>query len=96
MREEDFVRCSSSGKRCYSEREANIALSSAKKHYHGRNHSRKTSNGKIPRRKYLCNYCNCWHLTSSATSGEQDYTKKRKRFIKTYNFQEIKTIDNMI
>lgn len=95
MREQDFIRCSVTGKRCYSEREANVAISSAKKHFHTGT-ARKTKNGKIPRRKYFCESCKSWHLTSQVTHSKTTYLHRKKKYIKTFNYQNIDdiTIDN--
>lgn len=94
MREENFERCSSTGKRCYSEKEANIALSCLKKNYvskmYMKKRTRKSPNGKIPKRKYFCKDCGWWHLTSNVTSKENSFTKKKKKYIKTFNYQSIK------
>lgn len=95
MREQDFVRCSETGKRCYSEKEANIAISSAKKHY-GKGTARKTKTGDIPRRKYYCKNCRSWHLTSKVTFDKVKHLHKKKRYIKTLNYKNIDNIENYI
>lgn len=80
MDEKVYEHCSVTGKRCYSEREANIALSACKRHYH--NKCRKTATGKIPKRKYYCKSCNSYHLTSQSTSKLCSYTRRKKKYIK--------------
>lgn len=76
--EREYQICSSSGKRCYSGKDANIVLSKAKGH--------KTKKKKIPTRKYYCSDCGYYHLTSKAYSiDHSDYrsSKKHKKYIKT-------------
>lgn len=46
-------------KRCYTEREANEVLNIV----HG-SHQRKGRKKKVPKRKYYCEECAAWHLTS--------------------------------
>lgn len=88
--------CSFTNKRCYSEKEANIQLSTVRKNYYRGSHKKrvckKTATGKIPKRKYYCSYCKMYHLTSSSTSSEQEYTKKHKRYIKTENYKNLRNI----
>ena len=55
----DNGKCEISGKRCYTEKEAGQVLN--KKHH-------KSGGAKtIPKRKYFCHECGCWHLTHFAT-----------------------------
>ena len=73
----EYQICITTGKRCYSGKYADIVLSKAKKH--------KTKKI-IPTRKYYCNNCGYYHLTSKAFSieGKKYYSaKKRKKYIKT-------------
>ena len=53
------LRCESTGKICYTEREAGIALNEAKKHHYSDDNTSK----EIPKRKYYCEKCGCYHLT---------------------------------
>lgn len=67
--------CNHSGKRCYSESTANIVLSQFKRH------TGKTPKGSIPKRKYRCEFCGYWHLTSRTFYGAPKkfkYKKKRR------------------
>lgn len=63
---EDFIEiretrfCEISGKRCYNEREAGNILNSLKHH---RNSDHLGRNKDLPRRKYYCTDCGCYHLT---------------------------------
>ena len=55
----DAGKCEITGKRCYTEKEADEALN--------KNHHRKSCRAKtIPKRKYLCRECGFWHLTHFA------------------------------
>lgn len=67
--------CSSTGKVCYSERDAGALINKYKKHK-GRFASKKR-----PVRKYRCNMCNCWHVTSMAfiTDDVKEFYKKQKK-----------------
>lgn len=77
--EGNFVICSSSGKRCYSSKEADSVLSSVKRKHHGNRHT------KIPKRKYYCDDCDSYHLTAMTWSRDsyQRDGRRKKRFIKT-------------
>ena len=48
------IRCESTGKICYTEREAGEILNMPKRHSHS---------NEIPKRKYFCEKCGCYHLT---------------------------------
>lgn len=67
--------CESEGKICYTEREANETLNSAR--HHG-NRSKK-----IPVRKYFCKECGYFHLTShkSEKGGKLHYDLKLSKII---------------
>ena len=56
---ENDIICESTGKICYSKKEAGKAINGAKKRHYTDGHSAK----KIPRRKYYCEKCGCYHLT---------------------------------
>lgn len=62
--------CESTGKVCYTEREAGTVINSSRKHiYIGNNHTIKSgrANSKnIPRRKYFCEECRHYHVTHLA------------------------------
>lgn len=65
--------CPTTGKQCLSRRAAGELLNEIKKH-------KRTSGRKnIPKRKYLCEFCGCYHLTHAA-----DEKSKRKRFRLVY------------
>jgi hypothetical protein len=53
--------CLQCGKRCYSYRDACIALKSAKRGIRYGENKKVSKN--IPKRKYLCPYCGTYHLT---------------------------------
>lgn len=67
--------CSETGKICYSEREAGTILNQSKKAHN------KSSSKKRLIRKYRCNACGTWHLTSMAylTDDVKEYYKKQQR-----------------
>ena len=71
------LRCKSTGKICYTEREAGNALNGAK--HHG-NRAKK-----IPKRMYPCKKCGHYHLTSqkSEKTGHSKgaYNQKRNKII---------------
>lgn len=54
---EETKHCSVTSKICYSQREANLRIHSAK------NRKRKHGPKKIPQRAYFCKYCGMYHLT---------------------------------
>lgn len=58
---EKELRCESTGKICYTKREAGNAINGAKSHC---NRSKK-----IPKRKYYCEECGCYHLTHYSHYG---------------------------
>ena len=74
---EKEIRCESEGKICYTEREANEALNGA------RHHGRRAK--KIPKRKYFCKECGCFHLTSQKSDKDsclkRNYEMKRSKII---------------
>lgn len=83
--EEEITYCEVSGKRCYNEREAGRILNSMKHH---RKSDHLGRNKELPRRKYYCKDCGCFHLTKkplydkeSRTYGweKQFYTEYEKR-----------------
>lgn len=53
--------CSATGKYCYSEREAGFLVNQSKK-----GHFDKYNKKKRLTRKYRCEVCGCWHVTSMA------------------------------
>lgn len=65
----------SCGKKCYTENEAGYLINVFKR----RNRRKKSGNGKIPRRKYLCKICRFWHLTS-LENYYTDYKSKKSSF----------------
>lgn len=71
----NWLMCSYSGKRCYSQVEAGSALNGAKHHQNRRN--------KVPARKYFCEHCHCYHLTSQTFTKRYKSDKHRRRYIKT-------------
>lgn len=52
--------CLVSGKVCLSARIAGEIINNAKKHY---NHRSFSNSPNIPRRKYFCKECGCYHVT---------------------------------
>ena len=78
--ENDIV-CESTGKICYSKKEAGITINRAKKHYHSDDES--NASKKIPKRKYYCEKCGHYHLTSQAVYRNQnDKLQKKYRYKK--------------
>lgn len=79
--EEEYEICEKFHKRCYSAREADIVIKNAHSAHHP-----KTSTGKVPRRKYMCQFCNKYHLTSqiakkqrkNARVGDRSYKRHSK------------------
>lgn len=71
---EEYEICNWTNKRCYSQKDVNGVLRSAKRHP-------RTSN--IPKRAYHCNYCGYWHLTSTI-----NHSHMQKKQIKVLNPQE--------
>ena len=71
------IRCESTGKICYTKREAGNALNGAKHHGHRAK--------KIPKRMYLCEKCGCYHLTSKKSEKTNNpklaYDQKRNKII---------------
>lgn len=72
-------KCESTGKICYTEREAGEAINSARKrHYNGRGAKR------IPMREYFCDKCGCYHLTHIASCktsrAKQNFEQKKRAF----------------
>ncbi len=74
---EKEIRCESTGKICYREKEARTTLNGAK--HHG-NRSKKS-----PKRMYLCKECGYYHLTSQKSENiscsKRNYNQKRNRII---------------
>ena len=74
--------CKSEGKICYTEREAGIAINEAKKHHRSNNDN---SSKKIPMRKYFCEKCGSYHLTShkslKGSCSKRNYDQKRSKII---------------
>ena len=74
---EKEIRCESEGKICYTEREAGNTLNGAR--HHG-NRAKK-----IPKRKYFCKECGCFHLTSQKSDKgsclKHKYEMKRSKII---------------
>ena len=66
----NYVFCVSSGKICYTMREAGLVINGCKKHvYIGNRHWAKSAHGNsksIPRRKYYCKDCGFYHVTHLA------------------------------
>lgn len=61
-----YVTCSATGKVCYSEREAGSIINDCKRHYHTAHmisHKKNSCRNSIPKRKYYCKECGCFHLT---------------------------------
>ncbi|MBQ5492065.1 MAG: hypothetical protein IIT68_08445 [Treponema sp.] len=61
----NYVMCETSGKVCYTEREAGGVINGCKKHLNaGNSRSVKAGHGKnIPRRKYFCKVCGFYHVS---------------------------------
>lgn len=66
--------CPVCGKRCYSERDAGRILNSLKRH-HSNDHL--GHNKEVPRRKYFCHDCGCFHLTHMTKYYSEDERQKR-------------------
>ena len=66
----NYVFCGSTGKICYTMREAGLVINGCKKHvYVGNRHWAKSAHGNsksIPRRKYYCKACGFYHVTHLA------------------------------
>lgn len=56
----DAGKCESTGKCCYTEKEADTLLN--KKH-----HRKGCGSKQVPKRKYFCHECGCWHTTHFAS-----------------------------
>lgn len=54
--------CNHSGKKCYTSEDASNVLRKAR----GRGRHKHSPTGKIPKRKYLCEFCGMYHLTSQS------------------------------
>lgn len=88
-----YVMCVSTGKICYTEREAGIVINGCKKHVYLENgRFGKTSHGNgnsksIPRRKYYCKECGFYHVTHLALydfdsqnyAWEEDFYREYER-----------------
>lgn len=72
--------CLVSGKVCLSAREAGEIINNAKKHYSHRSFSNSPS---IPRRKYFCKECGCYHVTHYLKA--KNVKKERELETKFYN-----------
>lgn len=73
----EFCSC---GKRCYTERAAGVAINKCKKHRRSKTRARErefSSNG-VPKRKYFCDICGFWHLTSMPAYSEKGSRIKNK------------------
>ncbi len=70
------LRCKSTGKICYTEREAGNALNGAKKGGHA---------NEIPKRKYYCSKCGCYHLTHysfyKSDKPQREFRRKLRNII---------------
>lgn len=74
------LRCESTRKICYSKKEAGNAINRAKKHYHSDDES--NASKKIPKRKYYCNKCGCYHLTSQSAYHKKERLQEKYRYKK--------------
>ena len=75
--------CEKCGKICYSLRMAGQILNSQKKH---KIKNRRISKNARPCRKYYCDFCNSYHLTS--TPFYREYAKEIKNKKGVYNDYE--------
>ncbi len=67
--------CERTGKRCYTAKEANEAI----------NHKRRKRIGKkIPKRKYICEFCGRYHLTSKPFHNAKNRRPKVLKIINDY------------
>lgn len=62
MNNEEITYCKSTGKRCYTKKEAESALSFFRSKHRNRK-ARGTGRKNIPCRCYLCDKCGSYHLT---------------------------------
>lgn len=88
---DDFGRdiiCESTGKICYNAKEAGVALNRAKKHYHSDEES--SASKKIPKRKYYCEKCGHYHLTSQSAP----YNKREKQEKYRYKKEKLRKREN--
>ena len=74
--------CEKTGKICYSEKEAGRAINHSKKHRYRKSHYKK----KIVKRKYRCEFCNTWHLTSMPYFSRDLQEKYKKSYKSTYAY----------
>lgn len=74
--EENMTICEQTGKICYSEKEAGRAINHSKKHRYRKSHYKK----KIVKRKYWCEFCNTWHLTSMSYFSRDLQEKYKKSY----------------
>lgn len=82
MYEKQIQFCPITNKRCYSSRSADEHLNWIKGIHHP-----KTRSGKIPKRKYYCEYCKMYHLTSQPHA----MGKHKRKYIRTlYNRDDYK------
>lgn len=76
---EDFGFCKKENKRCYSSTYASKVINNCKKNHRHNNHTRsnkKTPKGNAPVRKYYCESCGYYHLTSRSFYGTPKKFKK--------------------
>ena len=74
----EYTICEATGKRCYSKKDANSAIHSAKNHSHKK---------RIPFRSYYCSVCGTYHLTHfqnmlhrSEKSVKYSYKKAKENY----------------
>jgi hypothetical protein len=86
MEETEYILCPQTGKRCYSQKEANNVI----------HHSRNTKGKKMtPRRAYFCPYCKNYHLThyksfqKGGKTTKQWYRKAKENYKNHIGEEEI-------
>lgn len=80
----EYTICEATGKRCYSKKDANSAIHSAKNHSHKK---------RIPFRSYYCDKCGTYHLThfpdyKRSTITTKNWYKKAKENYKNHIGEE--------
>ena len=80
----EYTICEATGKRCYSKKDANSAIHSAKNHSHKK---------RIPFRSYYCDKCGTYHLThfsgyKRTTITTKDWYRKAKENYKNHIGEE--------
>lgn len=80
----EYTICEATGKRCYSKKDANSAIHSAKNHSHKK---------RIPFRSYYCEKCGTYHLThfsdyKRSTITTKNWYKKAKENYKNHIGEE--------